>query len=128
MQSSSQGDRGASSMSASRELGKRTRSWDVDASLDELVEWEALETFMSDLPSGDAAAQESRRGGSGLTEPAGGGVPVRSAALAGLPGSSRMGSADSLRSQGFASGLPGGLPGLPSQAWPGLAAGPAVGR
>ena len=126
MQSSSQGDRGASSMSASRELGKRTRSWDVDASLDELVEWEALETFMSDLPSGDAAAQESRRGGSGLTEPAGGGVPVRSAALAGLPGSSRMGSADSFRSQGFASGLPGGLPGLPSQAWPGLAAGLAA--
>ena len=36
------GDKGASS--------KRSRSWEVDVSLDELVEWDALEQFMQDMP------------------------------------------------------------------------------
>jgi hypothetical protein len=38
---------------------KRSRSWDVDVSLDELVEWDALEQFMSDMPGAEGAARPS---------------------------------------------------------------------
>ena len=39
---------------------KRLRSWDVDVSLDELVEWDALEQFMSEMPGGSSEASASR--------------------------------------------------------------------
>ena len=49
---------------------KRTRSWDVGAALDELVEWDALEEFMQDMP--DHAAMplqgEPSLGGVGSVE------------------------------------------------------------
>ena len=38
---------------------KRLRSWDVDVSLDELVEWDALEQFMSDMPGADPSSRPS---------------------------------------------------------------------
>ena len=38
---------------------KRSRSWDVDVSLDELVEWDALEQFMQDVPEGQMPRQNS---------------------------------------------------------------------
>ena len=47
--------------SAERHLSsKRSRSWEVDVSLDELVEWEALEQFMQDIPSTDQTTSSDR--------------------------------------------------------------------
>ena len=43
---------------------KRHRSWEVDVSLDELVEWDALEQFMADIPAADGA-ESSAGGGTG---------------------------------------------------------------
>ena len=36
---------------------KRLRSWDVDVSLDELVEWDALEQFMQEMPVQEGGAR-----------------------------------------------------------------------
>ena len=45
---------------------KRSRSWDVGAALDELVEWDALEEFMQDMPDQTAVLLPD----SGKTTPA----------------------------------------------------------
>lgn len=54
--------RGEKRSRATMSLG--SRSWDVDVSLDELVEWEALEQFMADIPPGAEPQSGSVQGGS----------------------------------------------------------------
>ena len=107
------GDCGTTSATSSLNLGgKRTRSWEVDVSLDDLVEWDALETFMSDLPSSEpAASHEGRLGGGAMGGLAGSASAVKLAPIAGAGATtSRMGSADSLQSH-----MVGGLAAMPVQ-------------
>ena len=97
---------------------KRLRSWDVDVSLDELVEWDALEQFMSDMPgdhaSGRPASGVSRHGSTDLSLSAlgarGGLGPM------GCGGVPRSVSNDSVGAALGLSGHPGG--GLVPGAWP----------
>jgi len=55
----------------SRASSKRSRSWEVDVSLDELVEWEALEQFMHDVPNPESVASDGNRSCSGSQGDAG---------------------------------------------------------
>ena len=87
---------------------KRLRSWDVEVSLDDLVEWDALEQFMSEIPAADGPSQQ---GGAGSSQHA-----MRQAY-----GGAASGGRNSADSVGFsACGGAGGraFPSLVPGAWP----------
>ena len=51
-----------------RKMGgsKRLRSWDVEVALDDLVEWDALEQFMSEMPATDGLPQQQSTAASSM--------------------------------------------------------------
>mmetsp|Transcript_19428 Transcript_19428/g.49657 ORF Transcript_19428/g.49657 Transcript_19428/m.49657 type:complete len:448 (-) Transcript_19428:465-1808(-) len=99
-----------------RASSKRTRSWEVDVSLDELADWDVFESFMDGITSAEAAGAAAAGRGGGAPQacgPAGSSSAMPRGAHAGAPMGSAMGAGHS--ADACAAGLGAAMPSLLSQ-------------